>query len=76
MSEVTNEKLQLKKTDESSEYSYDVERIVKIFAERGYEISHTDALNAWTSYSDSMCAGWLNLGEDEYVFEEAFSYFE
>ena len=70
-------KLQLKKTYESSEYSYDAERIVKIFAERGFEISDTDALNAWTYYSDSMCAGWMNLDEDEqYVFENAFSYFE
>lgn len=66
-------KLQLKKT---FEYPYDVKRIVEIFAERGYEITHTDAFNAWTSYSDSVCAGWLNLGEDECVFGDAFPYIE
>lgn len=58
------------------EYSGDIERIVKIFADRGYEISHTDAVRAWEQFSDSMCAGWMCLGEDDEVFQDCFCYFE
>lgn len=59
------------------EYSYDIERIVKVFADRGYEISETDALRAWEAFSDSMCAGWMCLDdEDDYVFQNAFYYFD
>lgn len=58
------------------EYTNDIDRIVKIFADRGYEISHQDAVRAWESFSDSMCAGWMNLGEDDEVFQDCFSYFK
>lgn len=58
------------------EYQSDIDRIVKIFADRGYEISHTDAVHAWEEFSDSMCAGWMCLGDDDEVFSDAFSYFE
>jgi hypothetical protein len=55
----------------------DVERIVKIFANRDYEISQSDALLAWQQYSDSMCAGWLFLyEEDDDIFLQIFHYFE
>lgn len=58
------------------EYTNDISRIVEIFAQRGYEISHSDAVRAWEEYSDSMCAGWMCLGEDDEVFQDAFHYFE
>jgi hypothetical protein len=58
------------------EYTNDIDRIVKIFADRGYKISHTDAVRAWEQFSDSMCAGWMNLGEDDEVFADTFCYFE
>lgn len=58
------------------EYQNDIDRIVKIFADRGYEISHTDAVRAWEYYSDSMAAGWMSLGEDDEVFHDCFCYFE
>lgn len=58
------------------EYTNNIDRIVKIFADRGYEISHSDAFRAWEQYSDSMCAGWMSLGEDEEVFQNAFYHFE
>ncbi len=62
---------------ENGFYQTDVERIVEIFAERGYEISATDAGIAWQRYSDSMCAGWMNLdNEDVFVFSNCFYYFE
>jgi hypothetical protein len=58
------------------EYTNDIDRIVKIFAERGYEISATDAVHAWEMFSNDMAAGWMSLGDDDEVFEDAFSYFE
>jgi hypothetical protein len=58
------------------EYTSDIERIVKIFADRGYDISHQDAVHAWECFSDSMCAGWMSLGDDDEVFQDAFYYFE
>jgi hypothetical protein len=58
------------------EYTNDIDRIVKIFADRGYEISVTDAVHAWEQFSDSMCAGWMSLGDDDEVFQDAFYYFE
>ena len=58
------------------EYRYDIQRIVEIFASRGYEISESDAVIAWEKFSSSMCAGWMNLGTDDGVFADAFYYFE
>jgi len=58
------------------EYTNDIDRIVKIFVDRGYQICHEDAVRAWEAFSDSMCAGWMCLGQDDEVFEDCFSYFE
>jgi hypothetical protein len=58
------------------EYTNDIDRIVKIFADRGYEISATDAVKAWEMFSNDMAAGWMSLGVDDEVFEDAFWYFE
>jgi hypothetical protein len=70
-------KLKVKKTyNHHFEYTNDIDRIVKIFADKGYEISATDAVKAWEQFSDSMCAGWMSLGDDDEVFQDAFSYFE
>jgi hypothetical protein len=49
---------------------------VKIFADKGYEISATDAVRAWEQFSENMAAGWMSLGDDDEVFEDAFYYFE
>jgi hypothetical protein len=58
------------------EYQNDIDRIVKIFADKGYEISREDAVISWENYSESYAAGWMSLGSDDEVFEDAFSYFE
>jgi hypothetical protein len=58
------------------EYTNDIDRIVKIFADKGYEISATDAVRAWEQFSENMAAGWMSLGDDEEVFQDCFSYFE
>ena len=55
------------------EYTNDIDRIVKIFADRGYEISATDAVHAWEMVSNNWAAGWLTLHEDEEeVFQDCF----
>jgi hypothetical protein len=58
------------------EYTNDIDRIVNIFADRGYEISATDAVKAWEMFSNDMAAGWMSLGVDDEVFQDAFYYFE
>jgi hypothetical protein len=58
------------------EYTNDIDRIVTIFADRGYEISATDAVKAWEQFSNDMAAGWMSLGSDDEVFEDAFYYFD
>lgn len=58
------------------EYRHDIQRIVEIFANRGYEISESDAVIAWEQFSSSLFAGWMILGTDDEVFEDAFYYFE
>jgi hypothetical protein len=70
-------KLKVKKTyNHHFEYTNDIDRIVKIFADKGYEISATDAVRAWEMFSNDMAAGWMSLGDDEEVFQDCFSYFE
>lgn len=52
----------------------DVERIIRICAERGYIIDATTARAAWENYSDTMAANWLSLYEDDdLVFEAVMS---
>lgn len=60
------------------EYTNDIDRIVKIFADRGYEITHEEAVRAWECVSESLCAGWLNLdsSDDDEIFRDAFYYFD
>ena len=68
-------RLRLKKPEDFRDL--DCERIVKIFSERGYEISIRDAKEAWEAFSDSMAAGWMHLDEDDRsVFNTVLCYFE
>jgi len=61
--------------EEDIHYPCDVDRIVKVFEDRGHELSRNDAHAAWEAYSDALCAGWLILpDEDEHVFETAKQY--
>lgn len=61
----------------SIDYPQDIVRIVDVFYSRGYIISYGDAAKAWEQYSDTLCAGWIMLPEeDETVFETIFYLFE
>lgn len=47
----------------------DITHMLDILQDRGYTSTRTDIRRAWEAYSDSFCAGWLLLpDEDELVF--------
>lgn len=48
-------------------YSYDVNRIIIVCANAGFEIDYDTAKQAWESYSKNMSAGWMSLPNDESV---------
>ena len=55
----------------------DITRIKKILIEKGYNATLTVSEMLWDKYSDSMCAGWMNLpDEDEEVFNCISSYLD
>lgn len=43
----------------------DCERIQKLLLELGYSSTLKDCGELWDDYSDTMAAGWLNLGESD-----------
>lgn len=59
-----NGRLVFASQEEGFPYQSEVDRIVRICAERGWEISANDARAAWQAYSDDMCAGWMDMGEE------------
>jgi hypothetical protein len=68
------------KSGDNSEFTHrwidDVKRIHKILSSRGYSSTLEVCANSWENYSDSMCAGWMNLPkEDEDVFNIVLSNF-
>ena len=71
-------RLQFKKEyNHHFEYTKDINRIIKIFADRGYEIFEPDAVYAWENVSRNWAAGWLSLHDaDEEIFQDCFKYLE
>lgn len=56
-------------------YPADVDRIIRVCADKGYEILRSDAVAAWDAYSDSMCAGWMMLpDDDDDIFDTIMTY--
>lgn len=49
----------------NAEFPEDVERIKRILLERGYRATCKQCEELWEAYSDSMCAGWMYLDEDD-----------
>lgn len=47
--------------DFEERYPSDLDRIVRVVAEAGYEIDRQTAQWAWEEYSDHYAAGWLSL---------------
>lgn len=46
-------------------YRGDIERIKKILIEKDYNATLTTTEMLWDKYSDSMCAGWMGLPDDD-----------
>lgn len=71
-------KLRFKHPYHHYEYVDDIQRIIKVFSDRGYEISRDDAMRSWEAYSEyEWAAGWLILPEsDESIYNEICGYFE
>ncbi len=56
-------------SEHGERYIDDIKRIKRILIEHDYNASLTLAEMLWDRYSDSMCAGWMGLpDEDEEVF--------
>ena len=60
------------------EYENDINRIISVFNERGYEMSVDLAVQVWEAFSSSYAAGWLTLRsyKDDEIFEECMVYLE
>lgn len=58
-------RLKLKPDDTSYYREDDVRRITQAFANNGMFCSMEQAEWLWESYSDSMCAGWIFIPEDD-----------
>ncbi len=73
-------KIKLKPSPISTiDFPDDVAKLVKIFADRGYDCSPDLAYTIWSTYSEDVyCAGWLIMKaySDEELFNILFEYVE
>ncbi|MFZ6690015.1 hypothetical protein ACO0K0_19950 [Undibacterium sp. SXout11W] len=46
------------------QYRMDVERMLRCAQDAGYIAAESDLIRAWTEYSESTCATWLMLPEE------------
>ena len=54
-----------RKTFNDFGYPEDVKRIVLVAAKNGYFLSPNEACDLWDKYSDTMCASWMHVSEDD-----------
>lgn len=50
---------------ESFDYPHDISRIVRVALDHGIVLSPHEANATWIEYFDSMCAGWMNLSDND-----------
>lgn len=68
-------KYKVKLPNHSSRHPDDVRRIVKIFADKGHELSLRDAEAAWELFSETYCAGWNRLPAcDDEIFNSVLPF--
>lgn len=48
----------------SDQFNIDVERMLCCVRDAGYSLAEDDLVAAWTNYSESLCATWLVLPEE------------
>jgi hypothetical protein len=64
-------KIYLPKRERKISYPKDVQRIIRVLKEKGYECDEELANSLWRHFSDLMCAGWLVLPkEDSELFND------
>lgn len=62
--------------DEDYQWPEDVKVIIRAFREEGLYCSAQQAHWMWQEYSDSMCAGWMTVHEDdENIVSKCRAYF-
>lgn len=54
-----------RKPRDEFDYPSAVERLVHIADDAGYVLTPVDAERIWSEYSDTFCAGWLHLHDDD-----------
>lgn len=47
-----------------SSYKEDIDKLKEAYRRKGYYITDSQAENAWSDYSETLCASWLMMGED------------
>lgn len=48
----------------ADQFKIDVERMLCCVLDAGYSLTEDDLVTAWTDYSESLCATWLMLPEE------------
>jgi hypothetical protein len=69
-------RLTIPKQDSVYDFPSDVDALVEQAADAGYEVDPFAAHWAWERYSDSMCAGWIILGDAEFNVMTLLQYLE
>ncbi|MDR3742455.1 MAG: hypothetical protein P4L40_25845 [Terracidiphilus sp.] len=49
----------------ADEFPDAIERMKRCFDRKGIAVSDDDVVRAWSDYSDSLCASWLNLPDSD-----------
>jgi hypothetical protein len=52
------------------EWVDDTKRVRRAIENIGYDVSLAEAERVWEGYSESMCAGWMRLPDDDSQLEE------
>ena len=59
------------------DYPKDCIRVAKVALDNGYYITPTEAQVLWGEYSDSRCAGWIMMpNDDEEIWQNIRYYLE
>lgn len=51
--------------DHDDRYAEDIERLVQVARDAGYLVRPVDARRAWEAYSETSCASWMSLTDEE-----------
>lgn len=52
------------------EYTKEVDRMLRCLRDAGVAATDDEAVLAWATYSDDLCAGWLGIPDDDEALRE------